>query len=168
MKTSGLNRQHGKGEVFDHERRHIRLMLLEPDSINSIAMQIPRRLGGQIKLPLRQKGIANLREQAPPHVLAEDAAVLVGRIKVLTYPRRQVVLSSVCPDAHDAFSAMRLLTLLEQNIETVLRNLRQILPGKTGEALKNIVQVLAGLRHATWLPSHCSCFPKPSPFIGTA
>ena len=82
-------------------------------------------------------------------MFAEDAAVLVGLVEMFAYAARKVVLASVRADADDAISVMRLLTLFEQNIDTILGHLRQILALEARETRKNVVKVLARLGHET-------------------
>jgi hypothetical protein len=120
-----------------------------------------------------QSGNPNGRAKGSRNKLVEDfiadtyAKILVPIVEMFAYATRKVVLASMRAHADDAISAMRLLTLFEQNIDTVLGHLRQILALEARKTRKNVVKVLAPLGHETCGSSHRNCLPKESPSIGT-
>ena len=62
---------------------------------------------------MNQKRVASLRQKASADVFAENAAVLVLFIKMLTNPARQIILSRVRADAYNALSAVSVFAVLE-------------------------------------------------------
>src|SRR5699024_1959492 len=81
----------------------------------------------------------------PPDVLAEDAAVLVLDLEMLTKSLRQVAVTGMCADAHDAISAVSALAPLEEDVEPVGGNARGIQrKAMARQRVGQIMQRLAG------------------------
>ena len=64
-------------------------------------------------------------------MLPENAPVLIGRIKMLSNARREIVLSRVRADADDTFYAMSLFAPLEEHIDSIIGHLSEVFASQT-------------------------------------
>ena len=155
-----IEAQDRKREILDHVTGHFGFDLLQSGSIDLVFIQGTRSLGFEFDFPLVKKQVAIPREQTTSDMLAEDAAVLVRLVKMFAYAARQVVPAPVGPDSNNAIAAVTLFSVLEQDINSVLWNVREIFALQARQARQRIVKIMTGLAHDTYCPSHRNWLPK--------
>ena len=96
---------------------------------------------GQVDVPLFQKWIISFCKNAPPDMLPEDAAVLIGGTKVFVDSLWQIAFARMCTNSYDSVSVMCDFAIFKHDVDAILRHLLFLITnGQPGQQRKFPVQ----------------------------